>query len=43
VNDLIEDYAHRFFKANEKSYYKQMGKAVGWKELHKEFNFKNFR
>lgn len=43
IKDLVESYAHKFFKDYERDYYKKLGKNVGWRELQKEFNFKNFK
>ncbi len=43
LKDLVESYAQKFFKENEKEFYKQMGKNCSWRELVKEINWKNFR
>jgi hypothetical protein len=43
LKELVENYAYKFFKENEKEYFKRIGRAVGWKELTKEFDWKNFR
>ncbi len=43
LKDLVESYAHKFFKENEKEYYRQLGKHCGWKELVKVIDWKNFK
>ena len=43
LKELVENYAFKFFKDSERSYYKKFGKAVGWRELSKEIDWKNFR
>jgi hypothetical protein len=43
MKDLIENYAYKFFKENEKEYYKKMGKSYGWKEMTKEIEWKGLR
>lgn len=43
LKDLIESYAHRLFKENEREYYKAIGKQCNWRDLGKEINWNNFR
>ena len=43
LKDLVEAYAHKFFKENERDFYKQMGKHCNWRELTKVIDWKNLR
>ena len=43
IKDVIEAYAHTFFKENEREYHKLIGKNTSWKECVKEIDWKNFR
>ncbi len=43
LKEIVEAYAHKFFKENEKEYYRQLGRNCGWKEMHKEINWRNLR
>ena len=43
LNELVEAYACKFFKENEKDYYRRLGKSYGWKELVKEIDWKGFK
>lgn len=43
LKDLVENYAHKFFKENEREYHKIIGRNSSWKEMVKEIDWKNFR
>jgi hypothetical protein len=40
---MIDNYAYRFFKENEKEYHRKIGRSLGWKELAKEIDWTNFK
>ena len=41
LRELVESYAYRFFKENEKEYHRKLGKNLGWKEMAKEIDWKD--
>ena len=43
LKEIVENYAHRFFKENEKEYYRKLGKSHGWREYVKEIDWKYLR
>lgn len=43
LKDIVDSYAHKFFKENERDYHKIIGKNTTWNELVKEIEWKNFR
>lgn len=43
ISDIIEEYAHKIFKSNEKNLYKVVGKNNGWNEMTKIIDFSKLR
>ena len=43
LRDLVESYAHKFFKENEREYQKIIGKNSLWRDLVKQVEWKNLR
>lgn len=43
LKELVENYAYKFFKENEKEYHRKLGKSYGWKEMVKEIDWKSLR
>jgi len=43
LKELVENYAYKFFKENEKEYHRKLGKSYGWKEMAREIDWKGLR
>lgn len=43
LKDIVENYAHKFFKENEREHQKTIGKSISWRDLVKEIEWKNFK
>ena len=43
LKDLVDSYARKLFKENEREYYKAIGKQCSWRDLAKEIDWSNFR
>ena len=43
LKELIDNYAYKYFKENEKEYHRKLGKNTGWREMSKEIDWRGFK